>query len=102
MEQPLPALPYLQRAVELNEEDTEARFQYGLCLAQQESLNEAIRQFQIVVEQDPNHADAYYNLGVGYAFKEDAKKAMDMLDQALSIQPDHDMAANLKQLMQTL
>ena len=32
------AIPYFQRAIELNEHDVEAIFQYGLCLAQLEML----------------------------------------------------------------
>ena len=42
LEQPKFALPYFQRRVELNQEDVEARFQYGLCLANQEYIDEAI------------------------------------------------------------
>ena len=58
------ALPYLQRSVELNEEDAEARFQYGLCLAQLELIDEAIVQLEKCLELDAEHSDAYYNLGV--------------------------------------
>ena len=46
LERPKLALPYLQRAVELNENDTEARFQFGMCLANEEMLDEALAQFE--------------------------------------------------------
>lgn len=96
------AMPYLQRAVELNEHDVEAKFQYGLCLAQLEMVDEAIAEFLKVVNQEPEHADAFYNLGVAYAMKDDKDKAIEMLDEALNVQPDHVMAANAKQVLSTL
>jgi Tfp pilus assembly protein PilF len=43
---------------------------------------------------DEDHADGYYNLGVAYAFKEDATKAKEMLERALTIQPDHLLAGH--------
>ncbi|MCG0056885.1 tetratricopeptide repeat protein, partial [Escherichia coli] len=82
LEQPKLALPYLQRAVELNENDTEARFQFGMCLANEGMLDEALSQFAAVTEQDPGHADAFYNAGVTYAYKENREKALEMLDKA--------------------
>src|SRR5690606_16767114 len=48
----LGALPYalasLQRTVELDPEDVDGRFQYGLCLAQLEQIDEAIVQLNRV------------------------------------------------------
>ena len=54
----------------------EAFFQYGLCLAQQELVDEAMIQFSKCIEIEPEHADAYYNLGVAYGYKEDTEKAL--------------------------
>ncbi|PIB56966.1 hypothetical protein AOA61_08045, partial [Pseudomonas sp. 2995-1] len=73
------ALPYFQRAVELKPEDAEARFQYGLCLAGQSLIKEATTEFEKVVEEDPLHADAFYNLGVAYAYQENREKALENL-----------------------
>lgn len=94
------ALPYLQRSTELNENDIEALFQYSLCLAQSDCIDEAIEQLKKVTELDSNHADAFYNLGVAYAFKEEKEKALTMLDKALEIQPDHQLAINTKQVLE--
>ncbi|GAA3321213.1 hypothetical protein GCM10020331_036050 [Ectobacillus funiculus] len=79
------ALPYLQRATELNETDAEAMFQYGLCLARLEYVKEAKPMFEKkAVALDPDHADAYYNLGVVYVFEENAeKKALEMFKKRL-------------------
>lgn len=95
------ALPYLQRAVELNENDAEALFQYGLCLAQEGLLDEAIDKLQKCIELEPEHADAYYNLGVAYAFKENKDEALSMLEKALQIQPDHLLAQNTKIILES-
>lgn len=95
------ALPYLQRAVELNEYDGEALFQYGLCLAQEGLLDEAINQLQKCIEIEPEHADAFYNLGVAYAFKENKAEALVMLNKAIQIQPDHLLAQNTKTILES-
>lgn len=57
-------MPYLQRAIELNEDDNEARFQFGMCLANEQLLEEAVTTFTEVIARDPRHADAFYNLGL--------------------------------------
>ncbi|MFP7350896.1 tetratricopeptide repeat protein [Bacillus licheniformis] len=100
LEQPKLAMPYLQRAAELNDADVEARFHYAMCLANEGMLDEAITEFSNVTERDPSHADAFYNLGVAYAFKEDRKTALDMLNKALDIQPDHMLSIRAKQLLE--
>ena len=100
LEQPRLALPYLQRCTELNEEDAEALFQYGLCLANQEYIDEAIIQLEKCIQLDPQHADAYYNLGVAYGYKEDGEKALQMFEKALEIQPDHVLAGHGKKLIE--
>ncbi len=76
LEQPRLAMPYLQRAVELNERDVEAMFQLGLCLAQLQFVDEAMTYFERTVQLNNQHADAYYNLGVAYAYKDDPKQRM--------------------------
>ena len=87
-------MPYLQRTVELSPEDVDARFQYALCLANAELYDELINQLNLVVEQDPGHADAYYNLGVAYVFEENNEKALTLFKKATEIQPDHFLAGN--------
>jgi tetratricopeptide (TPR) repeat protein len=103
LDQPKLAMPYLQRTVELSPEDVDARFQYALCLANAELYDELINQLNMVVEQDPGHADAYYNLGVAFAgYREDAKAAMVYFDKALEAQPDHMLAAHGKKLLEEM
>ena len=60
------------------------------ALANAELYDELINQLNLVVEQDPGHADAYYNLGVAFAgYREDPQAAIAYFDKALEAQPDH-------------
>ncbi|MEH6941939.1 tetratricopeptide repeat protein, partial [Bacillus sp. JJ722] len=101
LDQPKLAMPYIQRSVELNPEDNDARFQYALCLANAELYEELIKVLEEVLERDPKHADALYNLGVAYAgHLEDAEKALECFTKALEAQSDHMLAANGKKIME--
>nr|WP_281381378.1 tetratricopeptide repeat protein [Geomicrobium halophilum] len=90
------AMARLQRVVELDPQDVEARFYFALTLAQSQLLDEAIKEFQSVINDKENHADAHYNLGVAYHAKAEDDKALDHFNRALSAQPDHLLAANGK------
>ena len=94
------ALPYLQRSTELLENDAEAHFQYGLCLAREGFIDEAINALDLAISMDPQHADALYNLGVAYGYKENGEKALEMFNRALEIQPDHLLAGHGKKLIE--
>lgn len=96
-EQPRLALPYLLRATELNPDDEEVLFQYGLSLAQSDSLADAEAIFKRVLEINQAHSDAHYNLGVISLFNEKVQDALKHFDEALRIQPDHLLALNGKQ-----
>nr|WP_290443480.1 tetratricopeptide repeat protein [Sporolactobacillus kofuensis] len=88
------ALAAFQRAVELNDQDLEARFQYALQLARLGDLDTAEQQFHLVIEGDATHADAYYNLGVIAAFQDHNHQAKQYFDRALALNPKHILAAN--------
>ncbi|MFC4618108.1 tetratricopeptide repeat protein [Camelliibacillus cellulosilyticus] len=88
------ALVHLQRAVELNEGDISARFQYALCLAKLGQVDLSVQQLNIVLDMDPKHADAYYNLGVALTYREAYQEAEACFKKALEIQKDHLLAAN--------
>lgn len=94
------ALASFKRTVELMPEDVEGRFQYGLCLAKLGEIDEAITQLEYVVNNDSSHADAYFNLGVAYTYNDRKEDALHAFNQALSIQPDHMLAANGKKVIE--
>lgn len=87
------ALPYLQRAAELEPEDIQVRLSYGIGLAALEMFKEAEPEFVYVIHEDINNADAHYNLGVLYAVSTDrTEDALYHLKQAYTLQPNFDQA----------
>lgn len=87
------ALPYLQRAAELEPEDIQIRLSYGIGLAALEMFKEAEPEFLFVIHEDINNADAHYNLGVLYAVSTDrTEDALYHLKQAYTLQPNFDQA----------
>ncbi len=90
----------LSRAHELQADDPEIAFQYGLCLAQQDQLGEAEALFIEVLKQDSTHADAYYNLGVIHLSSERVEEALKCFDLALTNQEDHLLAGNAKRVVE--
>ncbi|MGG3922396.1 tetratricopeptide repeat protein, partial [Geobacillus thermodenitrificans] len=63
-------------------------------------VDEAKRYFEKTLERNPRHADAYYNLGVIYAYKDDLAAARDLFAAALDANPDHVLAGYGKKLME--
>ncbi|GER66248.1 hypothetical protein BpJC7_04190 [Weizmannia acidilactici] len=106
LDNPRFAIPYLQRSVELDGDDTEARFQYALSLVKSNLAGEALEQFQKVLEAEPEHTDALYNAGAIYMqFYGQLDEALRYFQKAVDIQPDHllagygiKMAAKLKEI----
>lgn len=90
------ALPFLQRATELSS-DVNILFQYGLLLAQLSFVMDAQTVLEKVIEQDADHADALYNLGIIHARKEDTEKALNLFNRVLAVQPIHALALNAKE-----
>lgn len=93
LENPTLALPYLQRAAELDPNDVQIRLSYGIGLAALEMFKEAEPEFMYVIHEDVNNADAHYNLGVLYAVSTDrVNDALYHLKQAFTLQPNFDQA----------
>jgi len=93
------AIPYLQRAVELNE-SIDYLFQYGLALAQSQYLSEAKRVLEKVINKDKEHADALYNLGIIAIHENNEKVAIKFLNRTISLQEDHLLAKKAIKLLE--
>ena len=66
-------------------------------------MTELIEQLNIVIDQNSEHADAYYNLGVAFAgYRDDINAAIDYFEKALVAQPNHMLAAHGKKLMEEM
>lgn len=91
---PLLALPFLQRASEI-QQTTTYLFQYGLTLAKQEHYQEAQKVFEKILKIDNTHADTLYNLAIIYLQDNRTEAGFDLLKQALEIEPNHHLAKRL-------
>jgi tetratricopeptide (TPR) repeat protein len=57
---------YLERAVEFRPDDMQAMQIRGVYKAKKRKFNEAIADFDAVIEQEPSNANAHYNRGLAY------------------------------------
>lgn len=85
------AIPYLQRAAELDA-TVPKLFQYGLVMAQNHFINEAEHILEQVIQKEPKHPDALYNLGMIHLHKSDRERAKQFFKKAIAIQTDHLLA----------
>ncbi|MBT2582382.1 tetratricopeptide repeat protein [Planococcus sp. ISL-109] len=93
IDQPKLALPYLQRAVELDGKDVLSRLSYGIALASLELFEMAEQQFVCALELDVDNSDVHYNLGVLYAVSSDrTEDAMYHLQRAYKLDENNEMA----------
>ncbi|HAK99525.1 MAG TPA: hypothetical protein DCP50_00740 [Exiguobacterium sp.] len=99
---PVRGLPRLQRASELNGVDIEIAFQYGLALAQNEKLEEAVEMFEHVLMLDETHTDARYNYAIALAFLGQQEACYAELEAVLAYQPEHALARDAKAKMDAL
>lgn len=93
---PLLALPFLQRASELDPSLTYL-FQYGLTLAKQEHYEEAEEIFERILKIDENHVDSLYNLAIIYIQKDEVAEGFRLLKQTVELAPNHQLALDALQ-----
>lgn len=93
---PMLSLPFLQRAMEL-EDTTENTFQYALTLAECQYEKEAKQLFQQLIEKEPDHADSLYNLAVIAMNEDNAEESIHYLNRALEANPAHSLAQDVKE-----
>jgi len=83
------ARKYLQQAIALEPADPQAWYNLGLAQHADNELEPALASFQKAVQYDPRDADSYYFEGVCYGELKEYGKEIDILKQALAIQPLH-------------
>jgi arylsulfatase A-like enzyme/Tfp pilus assembly protein PilF len=67
---------------------------YGIALADQGKVEEAVQQFQRVMRSDPNNAPAFQNLGILDLRRDDLQSAQQSLSRALELNPRLPLALN--------
>ncbi|MCP5078121.1 MAG: tetratricopeptide repeat protein, partial [Psychromonas sp.] len=74
----------------------------GSALYKNKQYEEAVEQFNKVIESQPTNADAFYNQGNSYAQLQQFDKAIEAYDKALSIKPNMQVAADNKKLIEQI
>ena len=74
--------------------DPDALNAYGIALADEGKVDEAVRQFQRVLQGDPNNAPALQNLGIVALRRDDVAGAQSYLTRALALNPRLPLALN--------
>jgi tetratricopeptide (TPR) repeat protein len=72
----------------LAQEAAEDYFQKGFA-ALRDNPDAAISLFNLAIQLDPNHANAYFFRGIAYSFKKEYGPAFRDLDKAISLAPDN-------------
>lgn len=88
------ALPYFQRALELNPNHLVALENLGNAYRQQKKWQEARQILERAVAVGPEDAEANYSLGMVFAQLGDDQQAYDYLQRALKFRPDYPEALN--------
>lgn len=96
------SLPYFLRAYELNTDDLEAYFQYGLSLAKCNYIQNAKEIFEDIIEKKDSHSDAYYNLGLIEIISKNPEKARELFLNAIHRQEDHILAKQALHQLQSV
>jgi hypothetical protein len=89
VQQPDSALPWYGRATEIWKYSLDFENKYGICLLALGRLPEALKVFDFVIAENPDHVSANTNLG--YIYMQQGKNAMayNYLQKAYTLDPDH-------------
>jgi tetratricopeptide (TPR) repeat protein len=80
-------------------DDLDVRTDLGLTFVMRPKpdLDRAVKEFNTVLEKDPNHKMALQNLALAYTKKGDAKKANEVIAKLEAVDPEGGAAAKLKE-----
>ena len=81
------AAEYYKKAIDIDPDYLEARANYGGMLLDTGNTDEAIRQFNVVLTRDPNHADALTMLAQAYRFKALYPQSIEAAQKAIKLTP---------------
>jgi tetratricopeptide (TPR) repeat protein len=81
------AAEYYQKAIQIDPDYLEAHANYGGMLLDTGNVDEAIRQFNLVLTRQPNHADALTMLAQAYRFKQLYPQSIEAAQKAIQLTP---------------
>ena len=88
MNDPLRALPDLERAIALSPDLPEARMNYGIALHKTQRLDEALQSFDEAIRLRPDDAAAFCNKGVTFHDLRRSTEAVACYRRAIALRPD--------------
>ncbi len=95
------AIVYYRIALDINPSLSGVRTDLGAMYWRNENLSHAEQAFRAAIENDPNFAPAYINLGMLIQrAKGDLVGARAMWQKLLDVNPDHEMASKAREMLQ--
>lgn len=88
-----------KRALALQGDSLEVRVDYGACLHGMGLAHRAIEEFRRVIDLNPSHAIANFNLGIVYYDINETDSARVYLQKYLTIEPDGQAAQTARDLL---
>lgn len=90
LQQPDKALSWYQRAAEIWKYSLDFQNKYGICLLALNRIPDALKVFEFVISENPNHISANTNLGFIYMQQGNNTMAYDYLMKADALDPDYE------------
>lgn len=90
---------YFKQSIEAYPEDEFIAYNVGEIYFSNQKLDEAIQYFVLASKIKPGWSDPYYKLGLVYLNKADFEKAIEALEKFLTLEPDTERSANVKNIL---
>ncbi len=83
------AREYIEKALNINPDLNEIRFDYAILLSQENKFNEAYNEYKSYIEKYPSNPSAYYNLGIASQKLEKYDEAIANFQKVLNFEPSN-------------
>ncbi len=90
---------YFKQSIETYPEDELIAYNVGEIYFSNQKLDEAIQYFTLASKIKPDWSDPYYKLGLVYLNKADFEKAIETLEKFLTLEPNTERSANVKNIL---
>jgi len=96
------AVEAYRRALAIDSSDVNVMVDLGASLHAMGDIHGALKMFKEAVAKDPNHAVAYFNLGIAYLGLDSSKKAADSWRRYLELEPDSPLKDTVRNFIRML
>ena len=95
------AILYYRRALDINPDLPGVRTDLGTMYWRNDDISLAEQAFRDAIARDPSFGHAYVNLGLLlHRAKDNVREAREIWQKLLTINPEHDVAAKARELLQ--